>query len=307
MLSLIKQQESLAGLVLLIKKMNREFYHVCSEGLENALIFSNRKEFIMGMNYVAICAFKCRVKILCFCLMGNHFHFVMSGSFQECWTFANEYKRLCGMMAKRLRGIEGLMKNVEIQIKKLDSREYLENAIAYILRNPIAAGYRLMPHQYEWGSGDAYFRSEYTPTGRRLDTFSLREATHKILMSKTELPGDYVVDGNLMISPLCYVDHKTVESLFGHPSRLLGLLSAKKEAEFELFLGIAEKYNPDMEELKAAVKELINVEFGVKSISQLSIEQKIRLCSLMRRNYRASRKQIAIVTHLNMEIISKIV
>ena len=287
--------------------MKREFFHVCSEGLDGNLIFRNRKEFIMGMNYVAICAFKCKVKILCFCLMGNHFHFVISGSFEECWKFANEYKRLCGMMAQRLQGIEGLMQNVEIQIKKLDSREYLENAIAYILRNPIAAGYRLMPHQYEWGTGDVYFRSDYVPSGRRLDSFSFRELAYKILMSKAELPGDYIIDANLMISPLCYIDYKTVESLFGHPSRLLGLLSAKKEAEFELFLGIAEKYIPDMEELKAAVRELINVEFGVKSISQLSLEQKIRLCSLMRRNYHASRKQIALITHLNMETISKVV
>ena len=75
--------------------MERVFYHVCSEGLEKNLIFRNRKEFIMGMNYVAICAYKCNVKILCFCLMSNHFHFVIAGSFEECWKFANEYKGGC--------------------------------------------------------------------------------------------------------------------------------------------------------------------------------------------------------------------
>ena len=287
--------------------MERVFYHVCSKGLEKNLIFRNRKEFIMGMNYVAICAYKYNVKILCFCLMGNHFHFVISGSFEECWKFANEYKRLCGMMVKRQQGTEGLMRRVEIQIKRIDSRTYLENAIAYILRNPIVAGYRLMPHQYEWGSGDAYFRNDYTPAGRRLDTFSSRELASKILMSKAKLPDYYTVDDKLMISPLWYIDYKTVEELFGHPSRLLGLLSAKREAEFEVFLGIADRYTPDMEELKASVKELLTVEFGVLAISQLNLEQKIRLCSLMHRNFNASRKQISIVTRLNMETINKII
>jgi REP element-mobilizing transposase RayT len=261
----------------------------------------------MGMNYVAICAYKCNVKILCFCLMSNHFHFVIAGSFEECWKFANEYKRLCGMMIRKQQGIEGLMRDVEIQIKEIDSQAYLENAVAYILRNPIAAGFRLMPHQYEWGSGDSYFRNDYRPVGRRLDSFNSRELASKILMSKAELPDDYIVDDKLMISPLCYVDYRTVEEIFGHPSRLLGQLSAKREADFELYLGIADRYTPDIEELKTSVKELIQIEFGVKAISQLSIEQKIRLCSLMHRNFRASRKQISIVTRLNMETINKII
>ena len=272
--------------------MEKGYFHVCSEGLNKNLIFRNRREFVIGMNYVAICRHKCKVKILCFCLMSNHFHFVLYGSYSECRKFANEYKRLCGMLVNKQQGIEHSLKDVEIQIKKIDSKEYLAHAIAYILRNPIAAGFRLMPHQYAWGSGNCYFREDYTPTGRRLDSFSSRELASKVLMSKTKLPEDYIVNDDLMISPLCYVDYKTVEEIFGHPSRFLGQLSAKREAEFELYLGIADRYTPDIEELKTSVTELIQVEFEVKSISQLSIEQKIRLCSLMHRNFHASRKQI---------------
>lgn len=102
-------------------------------------------------------------------------------------------------------------------------------------------------------------------------------------------------------------DYKDVEKVFGHPSRFLGALSAKKEAEFEIFLGIAERYTPDMEELKASVRELIELEFGVKAVSQLSMEQRIRLCGLMRRNFRASKKQIAMITKLNMDTINTII
>ena len=98
-----------------------------------------------------------------------------------------------------------------------------------------------------------------------------------------------------------------MESVFRHPSRLLGLLSARKETEFEVFMGVADKYTPDIEELKDSVRELIKVQFGVKAISQLSIEQKILLCGLMRRNFRASRKQIALITRLNLETINKVI
>lgn len=286
--------------------MKREYYHVCSEGLEKRMIFRNRKEFIMGINYVALCHLKCNVRILCFCLMGNHFHFILSGSYQECWKFGNEYKRMCGMMMKRTQESDAGMKDVELQVKEITNMSYLEYAIAYVLRNPVVAGFRIMPHQYEWGSGDMYFRSSYIASGRRADSFSIKELS-RLLNSNIKIPGHYIIDESGIISPLNYIDYKAVEDIFKHPSRLLGLLSAKKETEFEIFMGVADNYTPDIEELKDSVRELIRVEFGVKAVSQLSMEQRVLLCGLMRRNFRASRKQIALITRLNMETINKVV
>lgn len=286
--------------------MKREYYHVCSEGLEKRMIFRNRREFIMGINYVALCHLKCNVRILCFCLMGNHFHFILSGSYQECWKFGNEYKRMCGMMMKRTQESDAGMKDVELQVKEITDMSYLEYAIAYVLRNPVVAGFRIMPHQYEWSSGDMYFRSSYIASGRRADSFSIKELS-RLLNSNIKIPGHYIIDESGIISPLNYIDYKAVEDIFKHPSRLLGLLSAKKETEFEIFMGVADNYTPDIEELKDSVRELIRVEFGVKAVSQLSMEQRVLLCGLMRRNFRASRKQIALITRLNMETINKVV
>ena len=286
--------------------MKREYYHVCSEGLEKRMIFRNRREFIMGINYVALCHLKCNVRILCFCLMGNHFHFILSGSYQECWKFGNEYKRMCGMMMRRTQESDAGMKDVELQVKEITDMNYLEYAIAYVLRNPVVAGFRIMPHQYEWSSGDMYFRSSYIASGRRADSFSIKELS-RLLNSNIKIPGHYIIDESGIISPLNYIDYKAVEDIFKHPSRLLGLLSAKKETEFEIFMGVADNYTPDIEELKDSVSELIRVEFGVKAVSQLSMEQRVLLCGLMRRNFRASRKQIALITRLNMETINKVV
>lgn len=286
--------------------MKREYYHVCSEGLEKRMIFRNRREFIMGINYVALCHLKCNVRILCFCLMGNHFHFILSGSYQECWKFGNEYKRMCGMMMRRTQESDAGMKDVELQVKEITDMNYLEYAIAYVLRNPVVAGFRIMPHQYEWSSGDMYFRSSYIASGRRADSFSIKELS-RLLNSNIKIPGHYIIDESGIISPLNYIDYKAVEDIFKHPSRLLGLLSAKKETEFEIFMGVADNYTPDIEELKDSVRELIRVEFGVKAVSQLSMEQRVLLCGLMRRNFRASRKQIALITRLNMETINKVV
>lgn len=282
------------------------FYHVCSEGLDKEVIFSSQDDFVAGMNYVAVCSCRFEVRIMCFCLMANHFHFILTGSYEECWKFGCEFKRMCAMLMRRCQDIENGMKEVEVQVKQIGNKNYLENAVAYVLRNPLAAGFRLMPDQYPWGSGDMYFRGCHIPEGKRADCFKVREL-EKTLKSNYKVPGNFVIDSNGMISPLCYIDYKSVETLFGNPARLLGILSAKKEAEFEVFLGIADSYNPDIEELRFSVKELIREEFGVKAVSQLSMEQKIRLCSLMHRNFRASRKQIALITRLNMETINTLI
>ena len=285
----------------------RNFYHVCSEGLEKRVIFRNRREFIIGMNYIAVCQQKCNVKVICFCLMNNHFHFILRGNYEECLKFGREYKRLCAMLMKRTQNIDNAMKNVEIMAKEINDRSYLEYAIVYVLRNPIVAGFKIMPHQYPWSSGNMYFRNSYIPAGKEAKDFNVKELQHQILCSKTRIPENYIIDEEGMVSPLCYIDYRTVEELFGHPSRLMGLLSAKKESEFELFLGITEKYNPDIEELRDSVRELIQAEFSVKTVSQLSIEQKMQLCTLMRRNFNASRKQISMITRLNLETVCKIV
>ena len=139
----------------------------------------------MGMNYVAICYQKFDIKILCFCLMANHFHFILYGTYEQCLLFGNEYKRLCAIMMKRMQNIES-----------------------------------------------------------------------EILYSRASVPGDYILDENLMISPLCYVDYKAVEATFGHPARLLGLLAAKKEAEIADSISVIDaKKDQSIEDFSSMIQD----------------------------------------------------
>ena len=58
----------------------KRYYHICSKGLEKNVIFLNREDFISGVNDIAVCRLKFDVVILCFCLMSNHFPFVLYGT-----------------------------------------------------------------------------------------------------------------------------------------------------------------------------------------------------------------------------------
>lgn len=91
------------------------YYHVSSHGLEKNDIFKKREDFIAGMNDIAICILGFDVSILCFCLMSNHFHFLLHGTEEECMRFSQEYKRRCSMRMRAAGDVQAL-KEVEIRL-----------------------------------------------------------------------------------------------------------------------------------------------------------------------------------------------
>ena len=281
------------------------YYHVSSHGLEKNDIFKTAEDFIVGMNDVAICVLVFDVSILCFCLMSNHFHFFLYGTLEECRRFSEEYKRRCAMRMRSTGEVQGL-REVEIQIDSVDEQDYMENVIAYILRNSIAAGIFMMPYWYQWSSISVYFNGGHISVGEKLNDMSERKR-FRILKSRVSVPDTYIVDGKGMILPSCYVDSDSVERLFRHPARLMAALSRKIENDVELRLGIADTVAMTDQEILTQMSDLIRKEFNKDSIAQLSMEQRIELCLLLKRNFRANAKQIARITHLDPKLVAQVV
>lgn len=289
----------------MIKKM-KGYYHVSSHGLEKNDIFKTTGDFILGMNDIAICVLRFDVRILCFCLMSNHFHFVLYGTSEACRLFSEEYKRRCAMRMRRAAGEVQGMRTVDVQVNLISNREYLENVIAYVLRNPVAAGIMVLPNHYRWSSADLYFRCGFQETGERLNDMSDRKR-FRIMKSRVQVPDNYMVDAHGMVLPSCYVDSDTVENIFRHPSRLLMLLAKRVENDVELMLGIADQIGMTDQDILTQMPVLIRKEFGKDTIEELSMEQRIKLCVLLRRNYKAGIKQIARITRLEPEDVAKVV
>lgn len=286
--------------------MGKGYYHVSSHGLERNDIFKSKEDFIQGMNDIAMCVLGFDVKILAFCLMSNHFHFVLFGSLEECRLFAEEYKRRCAMRMRSRNGdVQGL-KDVKIQLDELDTFSYLENAIAYVLRNSLAAGILMMPYHYPWSSVSLYFRSGTLQVGERLCEMSERKR-FRILKTRIAVPDTYVVNAEGVICPSCYVEASMVENIFRSPARLMYMLSKKVENEVELQLGLAGQVTMTDQEIMTQMPALIKNEFGRDGLEQLTMEQRIELCLLLKRNYRANVKQIARLTRLSPDVVEKVV
>ena len=286
--------------------MQKGYFHVSSHGLERNDIFRSKEDFIQGMNDIAVCVLGYDVAILAFCLMSNHFHFVLYGSADECRRFAEEYKRRCAMRMRRSNGeVQGL-REVDVQVDVVDSQEYLENVIAYVLRNPLAAGICIMPYHYRWSSASLYFGGEVCHACDRLNEMSERRR-FRILRSRTAVPDSYMIDEYGMVLPSCYVSVDMVEKIYRHPARLLMLLARKIENDVEIQLGVADNVTMTDQELLTQMGELVKLEFGKDSLYRLTMEERVKLCLLMKRNFRAGVKQIARLTRLSPKVVEKVV
>jgi hypothetical protein len=98
-----------------------------------------------------------------------------------------------------------------------------------------------------------------------------------------------------------------VEDIFRHPARLMMAIARKIENDVEVRLGIAESVSITDHELQTQMNELIRLEFGRRSLYQLSVEEKAKLCLSLKRNFGVGVKQIARVTRLNPDVVAKIV
>jgi len=284
----------------------KPYYHVSSKALEKNDIFLTREDFVTAMNDIALCSLRYDVKILCFCLMCNHFHFVLRGSYKECYAFMNEFKRICAIRMRDRTGEVSGLKDVDLHFDLLDTQEYLENAIAYVLRNPLAARIIMMPYFYEWSSISAYFRGCSQLHGLPLNTLSVRKRREVLRTRHDVVPDHFMLSPQGFIHPACYIAVDEVEKIFRHPSRLMMLLAKKVENEFEVASGAAQQIKMTEAELKTQVLELVRNEFGVNSLTQLSADDRLRLCLLMRRNFNSSVKQIARILRLSQSVVASV-
>lgn len=284
----------------------KPYYHVSSKALEKNDIFLTREDFVTAMNDIALCSLRYDVKILCFCLMCNHFHFVLRGSYKECYAFMNEFKRICAIRMRDRTGEVSGLKDVDLHFDLLDTQEYLENAIAYVLRNPLAARIIMMPYFYDWSSISAYFRGCSQLHGLPLNTLSVRKRREVLHTRHDVVPDHFMLSPQGFIHPACYIAVDEVEKIFRHPSRLMMLLAKKVENEFEVASGAAQQIKMTEAELKTQVLELVRNEFGVNSLAQLSADDRLRLCLLMRRNFNSSVKQIARILRLSQSVVASV-
>ncbi len=284
-----------------------KLFHVCTNGLARSDWFRDEEDFILGMNSVATCALFSGVKVYCFCLMTNHVHFILQGDLGKCRLFIKEYKRVQSRYLVRKYKKTEVLVDADVCIKQLETEEYIKAALAYVVRNPTAAGMPVLPTGYRWSSARLYFSQLPSVNGlcRKISDMTYVQRT-SLLRTKSVFPDSYFVDESNIISPSCYVDYKSVEKIFVSPKHWLYYLSSTQDIKMELETGVLTKAGHSDDELSASREALAFEKFRVPRYEILKLEDRYIIARELRKRYGVGIKQLARVTSLNPSMLKSL-
>ena len=289
---------------------NKRFFHWCCNGLNTDLLFANTQEFIAGMNRIAVCWLYCSakgrpVKIIAFCLLNNHFHFVLYGTEEDCELFMEHYRFLTLRWIQAHRG-ERLHDNIDLGHWPSYNPETVRNKVVYTLRQTLEAGYKLTPQGYPWSSAQLLFNDNSfilescTPAGKN----SVRNL-RKLMSSEIPIPSDWRILPNGMIWPGDYIDVKCAESLFaGVKDYMFCLNNGNIDRDVKAEMSPELPSIPDIEVNDKAIS-LAKGFFSKQRISECSATERIQIARYLRKELRCGHKQIARIVKMNESDLRK--
>lgn len=97
------------------------------------------------------------VDILAYCIMGNHFHFVIKGDLLEFSRALHRTNLSYAMTYNSRRDRVGHVFQNRFKSEMIDSPEYLSAALRYVHNNPVKGNVVKEAAEYEWSSYREYF------------------------------------------------------------------------------------------------------------------------------------------------------
>ena len=284
-----------------VERLECRDFHLCSRGWEDELIFSSREEFICGMNMVACVVDRLDIKLLAFCLMNNHFHFIIAEKIDKVYEFSMLVSRT---LKTRMRMIFNKVSRRKIiwSAFPIQDREYLMTSISYVLTNPVKAGIKQWITDYPWSNAavlfrDSYYHEKVLMTSMRLGNLNYREY-RSLICSKQKLPGDWLVTEEGFVWPGCYINWKEIEELYGDYNRFLYYVSSnkeKKKVQTELF---CRQTGIDDIELQQHAIELCKASYHTECLTSLPLEDRLMLAKQLSLTYRCAWKQLCKILRL---------
>lgn len=166
----------------IIPLVNGQFYHIYNRGVEKRRIFENRRtytRFLQAASYYQLKGPKPKfsnfikyklfepdpnekiVDIICYCLMPNHFHFLIKqlkegGVSEFISKLINSYTKYYNIKFDRV----GPLLQGQFKAVLIESDEQLIHVSRYIHLNPVSSFLVKKPEDYEWSSYNEYLNGK---------------------------------------------------------------------------------------------------------------------------------------------------
>lgn len=131
------------------------YHHLYNRGANKAVIFFERDNYLYFLRRMNHYSLKYKIKILCYCLMPNHFHIFLKKMTDEysvslfISALLNSYVKSINEKYKRT----GTLFESKTKSKQIDNESYFVWVIKYILNNPLEAG--LVQNISDWEFSNA--------------------------------------------------------------------------------------------------------------------------------------------------------
>ena len=278
--------------------------------MKSSLLFRDSEDYITGINYLALCAFIYQnIEILAYCMMSNHLHIVVKGDAETGKKFMTGFKRRYSLWMTKKYNEYKTLKNVPAIVKLIDNKEYLKQVIAYVLRNPVAAGINVNPFEYKWSSAGAYFGHDEDGIASKSVNNSLRlNESRRLFKTKTRIPesiNPVTISGHT-VDMKSFVNYIEVEGLFRTSKAFMYFMAKDLDSEIESQLSMRKKIVFQDSFVAKAVVGICEERFNVSHVNDLNIADRCMLISILKRRFNSSPKQIARLLNLNPDIVMQL-
>jgi putative transposase len=138
-------------------------YHVTTRGTRQGAIFLDDHDRATLLSILARTLKACDAQVFAYCLMGNHYHFVMQTRQANLAVAMRRINSLYGLMFNRRHDRVGHVFEGRYRALQVDSDAYLLEVCRYVDLNPVRAGLVESPAQWAWSSYLAHTGARPSP------------------------------------------------------------------------------------------------------------------------------------------------
>lgn len=129
------------------------YYHVFNRVVDGEILFREQNNYIFCLNLIKINASKYNVNVLSYCLMPNHYHFLLEQkSDTPVSKFISVMFNSYVQKVNQIRGRKGPLFDKRFKHVLVDREEYLVHLCRYIHLNPVKAGLVENPDDWQFSN-----------------------------------------------------------------------------------------------------------------------------------------------------------
>lgn len=287
---------------------DRNFYHVCTNGLEQVTLLKDEEDFKAAWNYLALSAWRAGVEVVAFTLMSNHIHEILAcKDMSQADAAIKLYKNMLSLYLKNKYGLAKALHGTGDCVSLIDTVTYMKNCIAYILRNAVCARICAKPEDYRWSSYACYFsETRYDKSLPVAElTFSQKRQMLRTGLDLRDCPFRIYADGLVALESFVRID--IVERVYRHSGKsFLYYLGSCNDARMEYELTCQPLMHVNDQDMYEAVTRYVACRFRGKELVELTSAEKCSILKHLFFNNKTSIPQLSRIMGLPRQLIRRI-